>query len=236
MTFFAGQILSADDLNAVVPGTTPTQIVYRANDTLAAATVTGAKALRVRCLGGSAAGCGAAATGVGEASSGGGGGSGGYSESILDMASITFPVTITVGAGGTGVAGAAGNAGGDTSFGTYVIAKGAVATSGPMATGATNAWATGGDGGSTTGAVGQIQSRGSDGQPGIRAGTVARGGSGAQSPLGGSQRAANTTSSAGLAGNPYGGAGSGANNGASAATKAGGNGDPGVCIVEPIYN
>lgn len=77
------------------------------------------------------AGGGAPATGASVASLGAPGGAGAYAKSLITSA--FSGVTITVGAGGTGVSGAAGNNGGPSSFGALVSCPGGRggATSGP---------------------------------------------------------------------------------------------------------
>ncbi|MHC8334571.1 glycine-rich domain-containing protein [Pseudomonas sp. LB3P25] len=68
------------------------------------------------------AGGGAPATNSGQASVGAGGGAGAYAQSLFT--SGFSGVSITVGAGGTGVSGAAGNNGGPSSFGALVSCPG----------------------------------------------------------------------------------------------------------------
>jgi hypothetical protein len=82
---------------------------------------TGTHSGLVYVLGGGGAGGGAPATSTLQQSCGSGGGSG-----ALGVSYITSIVTetITVGAGGTGVSGAAGNAGGQSSFGGLITAPG----------------------------------------------------------------------------------------------------------------
>lgn len=74
---------------------------------------------------------GAPATGAGVSSLGGPGGAGAYAKSLFTSAFAG--VTITVGAGGTGVSGAAGNNGGSSSFGALVSCPGGIGgiTAGP---------------------------------------------------------------------------------------------------------
>jgi hypothetical protein len=105
------------------------------------------------------AGAGAPATGAGNGSLGSSGGAGAYAISFF---STGFSgVTITVGAGGTGVSGAAGNVGGTSSFGGLISCPGGKGgnTAGPSSgaffafTGNSNA-ATGGNLSSNVGAGG----------------------------------------------------------------------------------
>lgn len=81
--------------------------------------------IRGRGGGGGGGGGPATATGIG---SGGGGGAGGLSQTTATIATLgAGPFTVTVGAGGNGgsTGTTAGSAGGDTSVGTLMIAKGA---------------------------------------------------------------------------------------------------------------
>lgn len=68
------------------------------------------------------AGAGSPATAAGQASIGSGGGAGAYAKSLFTTG--FSGVTVTVGAGGTGVSGAAGNNGGPSSFGALVSCQG----------------------------------------------------------------------------------------------------------------
>lgn len=74
--------------------------------------------------GGGGAGGGAILTGVGVLSGGTGGNGGAKAEVKLTAAQIGASQAVTIGAGGTGVNGAAGNAGGNTTLGTLLSAKG----------------------------------------------------------------------------------------------------------------
>ena len=71
------------------------------------------KRIRVTAYGGGAGGA------AGSGNAGGGGGSGGIGIVTLEASSVTTNVTVTVGAGG-----AASSAGGNTSFGAYIVATG----------------------------------------------------------------------------------------------------------------
>ena len=193
--------------------------------------------IRVRVVGGGGGGGGAQATGAGEGAAAGGGGGGGYAEVVLPMSALSASTTWTNGAGGQG--GAAGNnngaAGGTASFGAHVSASGgAGGDSGP----ASSAYLIqpGGLGGA--GSDGDINLNGSDGNNGIRqANDIYQQGFGGGAPGigGGITRASSVTAgSAGLnAGTvSYGSGGSGAHNRASQTAKAGGDGAPGLVIVE----
>lgn len=198
---------------------------------------------RVTVVGGGGAGGGAVATGSAEASCGGGGGSGAVGVKTLEAAVIGATETITIGAAGAGVAG---DAGGDGLATTFTV------------TGGTNIVAGGGSGGNQlVGAAASINptaaasagtATGADyvsGQPGafgLRAsGTQALGGSGGSNPFGAGgfgNRLASVTElgEAGNAGLGFGAGGSGGINvGGVASAKAGGNGAPGLVIVEEFF-
>lgn len=83
----------------------------------------GVNKIRVRLVGGGGAGGGTSATSASQCAAGGGGSAGAYAEAVIDV-SATATIAITIGAGGTGVSGAAGNAGGTTSVGAFVTAPG----------------------------------------------------------------------------------------------------------------
>lgn len=185
----------------------------------------------VEAQGAGGGGGGAGATGVSQASGGGGGSAGGYGKSILTRAEIdaAAPITITVGAKGTGSAGANGTDGGTSSFGSFISCTGGkganagVAVTPPLAAG------NNGNGGSSTG--GNILNV--DGMRGTTAVLLTSGstlgGYGGQSPFGG-----NGTPGSNLAGGNaqgYGSGGGGATNYASQSAKAGGNGGDGAVFI-----
>ncbi|WLS77201.1 carbohydrate kinase [Erwinia pyri] len=82
----------------------------------------GTKKIIVEVQGGGGAGGGSSATTTGNASVGGGGTEGCYGKALLTATESSY--TIVVGKGGSGVAGASGNAGGQSSFGTILTADG----------------------------------------------------------------------------------------------------------------
>jgi hypothetical protein len=94
-------------------------IVFNSSGTYAPSA--GISSVMVECVGGGGAGGGVIVNGIGGA---GGGGSGAYSRKVLLPSQIGASQTVTIGAGGVGVAGAAGGNGGTTSFGTLVTAGG----------------------------------------------------------------------------------------------------------------
>jgi hypothetical protein len=212
----------------------PTLSVFTSTGSLAAATVTGAKALRIRVRAGGGAGGGCATTAAGQVAGGGAGGQGAYSESVLDIAAITFPVTVTVPVAAVGSANAAGATGGDVSFGTLVVAKGGVGGNAGAASVGTGYVGTQGAGGSAAAGTGQYKESGADGGAALAVATglvvvmAAGGGSGINLPL--------NYNSTPVAPQILGSGGHGAANLPSqAATRSGGSAQTGYVIVEPIY-
>jgi len=218
----------------------------------------GLRAVRVKVQGAGGAGGGSRATtvdtvaGTRESSSSGGGGGGCYTEAVILASSLAASVTVTVGAGGTSPAGAQGNAGGTSSFGSFVSSPGggggfdrqpstghAASTGGTMSEDA-----------SITGHVvgTELVVRGGAGGGGysfgssvIHHGTIDKGayGHGGNSFLAGTGRGARGPSTNPTAGQPYGGGGSGNVCGhtetAGEPAKSGGAGAPGIVIVELLY-
>jgi hypothetical protein len=198
------------------------------------------KFIRVRVVAGGGGGGGAGSTGASQVSCGGGGGGGAFNELTIVASSLPASVAFTVGGGGAGgAAGAAGSAGSASTFGGFVSAGGGGGgdATGPVAT----VLVGGGLGGTPFGGS-------SIGIPGQRGGSArvvnaellqaSVGGSshlgfGAQAAIG----APNLNSAAGLPGHSYGGGGSGALNRPSQASsgRLGGDGAPGVVIVEYFY-
>lgn len=79
----------------------------------------------IEAVGGGGGGGNRTATGTNNQSGGGGGGA--FNSKIVLASTLTATVTVTIGAGGTGGANASnanGNPGGDTTFGSYLTAKG----------------------------------------------------------------------------------------------------------------
>lgn len=182
-----------------------------------------ANSVVVEILGGGAAGSGAVATGASQASAAGPGGAGGY---IRTRITAGFNgVTVTVGAGGTGVTGGAGVSGGSSAFGAISAGGG---TSGSVtAAVAGTAYAPPGPGGTVSGgsivnAPGGISSFGSLAVATV--GGLVIVGSGANSIYGtGGTTVANATG--------FGSGGAGSVNGASSAAKTGSGGVQGIVIV-----
>lgn len=175
-----------------------------------------AKRLRVRLCGGGGGGGGSSAS-----AAAGGGGAGGYAEGVVSVTpGQTIPVI--VGAGGVGgAAGLPGTAGGTSSFGTFLSATGGgtarlVVSGVPI---------TGGEPGQGTG--GAIALQGGYGAEGSNAASCP-GGHGGASYFGGGGNGGFPTGIAGRA--PGSGGGGGWSNG----NNTGGNGAPGIVIVEPL--
>jgi hypothetical protein len=199
----------------------------------------GLRAIRVRVVGGGGAGGGADTTSASQTSRGGGGSGGGYAERFYtDIASLDASVTVTRGAGGTGVLANAGNNGAASEFG-----------------GAGDAWrtrATGGGGGNVNtskdpqvvsfpnapgvGSDGDVLGAGDIGGFGFSfalAGFRGQGGNGGGSFLGGGGRGGAANSGLAFAGTGIGGGGGGAYHEASIGTTlAGAAGSNGIVIVD----
>lgn len=160
------------------------------------------RAILVECWGGGGAGGGAPVCSS-NCSLGSGGGGGGYSRKWIERAAFAAPYTVTIGAGGTGVSGAAGNPGGDTSFGTVCIARGGQGGN-VLAAGSTLAAVVGGLGGIA--GTGDLNLRGSDGLYGLRL-DVGNGipGAGGAAAMSGGLTAGKLTVGVGFAGSAYGG-------------------------------
>lgn len=212
------------------------QIVFTSSTTLTQAQTFGASALRVRVWGAGGGGGGAAAT-TAQAAAGGGGGGGGYGESTIPIASITFPVTITIGA--AGAASAAGNAnggtGGASSFAALVAANGGTGGSGSAIAAAAGVIGNAGNGGSGT--AGQIVLPGSDGTLGFAVSTTMAfaGSGGGAAMIGAGRRPGFANNSNGSSALTLGGGGSGAVSTGTSAATAGGAGAAGLIVVEPIF-
>jgi len=170
---------------------------------------------------------------------GGGGGGGGYSESFVTAGSLGSSESVTVGSGGSSGSSLGGNGGngGFSRFGLsgIVRANGGLGGSGGSRTTSGNSILNdGGAGATTTGAVGQLQVRGGDGQYGIcgLSSSLNAGGIGGSSALGGGGRpSSNSAGGDGGNGNVAGGGGAGGHT-RSSPNQTGGVGARGVVIVE----
>lgn len=218
----------------------PANIVFTGSSTLTAAQAVGATALRFRVQAAGGGGGGCVLTGAGQCSAGGFGGGGGYAEAIVPVASLVFPLTVTVGAAGT--AGGSGTAGGNG--GTSLVQNASSGTTWASATG-----------GQTNGVSGATAATGTQltnaGNPGV--GTVGdilvSGGAAAPiyttvagsfaPPVSGSSffsgGVAQIVGNAGLAGPGYGAGAAGATNAPSGGARVGALAGGGIVIVELIY-
>jgi len=188
----------------------------------------GTRAIYVECIGGGGSGGGAPAASS-NLSCGGGGGSGAYC--AVWLTSVKASYNLAIGAGAAGVSGAAGNAGGDTTFDSPSVctAKGGGAGQ-VLAAGTAAATCYGGPGGGISGGnLGDLTNNGNDGGPGLRlSGTAGWGGSGGPSVWGGA-RIGNQVSGAPAAGLAAGAGGTGALT--TATVFAGGAGANGIVRV-----
>lgn len=216
------------------PPTPPTYFNAIAIQTLTASgtytPTTGMKYAIIEIVGGGGAGGGASATDSTQVSVGGGGGSGEYARGLFSAATIGASQSVTIGLGGTGVAGGIGNSGGNSSLGSLISAFGA--TGGltlVLNSGITPAGGSGGSGGSG----GQIRTPGNPGAVALatpsplivfsgEGGTSIYGSSGAATP--------GETDGSNAAGYGAGGGGGG-NNQSQVTARLGGNGANGVCII-----
>lgn len=183
----------------------------------------------VECLGGGGAGGGVTAPpNTNTIAIAPGGGSGGYSRKYLNVADVGGAQTVTVGAGGVGVAYTTGASGTASSFGSLCVANGGTG-------GATESLP--GGAGAAIG-TGDITAGGAPGEAGFynsvsSSAIFSWGGAGGSSVFGGGARAsfAGVGNFNGFAASNYGSGGSGANSFNLGAGATGGNGSGGVVIV-----
>lgn len=159
--------------------------------------------------------------GVGGSSTGAGASAGAFCQKVFSASDIGASQTITLGANGVGVSGAAGTDAGDSTFGLLLTAGGGKKGSGPGTPGAFTS-ASGGD----------VNINGSQGGFGVSITGLFLGGDGGDSVLGFGGKGNRLTSSFanGLAGRGYGGGGAGSVSTSTTST-AGGDGAPAICIV-----
>lgn len=191
--------------------------------------------LIVEGVGGGGGGAGVPSTTGSQCAAGGGGGAGGYSWARIADVDLAATVAVTVGAGGGGGSAGAnsGSAGGDSSFGSAVVAKGGSGGSTMSATD-TDGSGAGGVGGLASAGTGDLTADGGDGQTGVvsdvgSASRLGQLGDGGSNVYGGSAFA--RVNSSGATGKKYGGGGSAAANLPSQSARAGGAGHSGVVIV-----
>jgi hypothetical protein len=186
--------------------------------------------IRVQGAGGGGGGC----TSVASAAIGaGGGGAGAYAERVFDVLPNSN-YAYTIGAAGTGVSGAAGNNGGNSTFvvgGTTVTAPGG--TGAPVAAPAATLKTAAGGAGGTIATNGDVNQAGPPGEYGvvlIVATPILASGAGGDSVLGAGGLGIIAVGSGNNA-TGYGGGGGGSATGAST-VRTGGNGTQGCVIVE----
>lgn len=211
-------------------------VIYTSSGSFVKGDYPGMRAVRVRGVGGGGGGGGAPSAGVGNHSAGGGGGGGGYAESFILASSLAASETVTVGAGGSGGVNGFGGTGGATSFGSHVLAQGGNGGNyfgdTPLMIGAI-----GGGGGLAT--AGTIRTKGGSGQFGSGYATLAHGGVGGHSAMGGGGFGVYVPtgggSTPGSTGGQYGGGGGGGAVNAGGASANGGPGYQGIMLVEVFF-
>jgi hypothetical protein len=217
--------------------------VYVTTGTLTAAAYPNAKYLRIEGVNGGGGSGGCQTTIAANSAHSGPGAGGAYAVRTVPVSSLTFPLTVTVGAGGA--AGAAGNNAGGVG-GQSSVTNGASTywTPGVQSTnqkglgGATGAVvgdaSTPGFDGSTTGGVGDviIPGQGANVPTRVSAAAIARA-YGGNSQMGGGGLPGN--GAAGTAGSGFGSGGGGSYIGASATQVTGATGAGGIVIITPVY-
>lgn len=195
----------------------------------------GLRAAHVLVLGAGGGG-GYARPSASQAAVGGGGGAGEFRQGFFLAADLGATETVTIGAlgaGGNGITPTAATAGGDTSFGTHITAKGGKAGGSSSSTTVLGGSAAGGAV-SDAGSGGDIGVRGSAGDRGVVfSATVCFGGRGASGPFGvGGAPTASTNSGELSIGYGGGGAGGAATD---ASNRNGGDGSPGLVVVYEYF-
>lgn len=195
----------------------------------------------VMVVAGGGAGGSSNATTAGNHSKGGGGGGGATVTKRYDASALGSSETVVVGSGGTPVAGAAGNNGTESSFGTSggvkIQAEGGIGGSMTISNNAPFGVA-GGRGGGTTTSVQDTTSPGGNGESGWGDGGLCSGGYGGASTLGVGGLGASLISNQSVAGGVGRGVGAGGAGGASGsggAAALGGAGTAGTVIVTEYY-
>lgn len=210
-------------------------VIVTSNSTFVKADYPGLMAVIAEGVGGGGQGGGCDLTGAGVGSAGSGGGGGGYCWEFILVGALASSETLTIGQGGDSAgAAAAGEAGGDTTFGSHWTAGGG--PGGNLGTATANVQSSpptlGGVG--TGGDLNESGGLGAWGR--ISAAVAGRGGHGGMSHFGGETMGGQTLNANGTNSNQRGGGGSGANNNASQGTgKAGGHGEDGLIFIIPIF-
>lgn len=180
-------------------------------------------------------GAGAAATGAATCAAGPGGYGGAYAARFYTSSELGSTVSITIGAAGTGAAGAIGTPANDSTFnpagsGPTLTAQGGITSaSTPAAAGTPNITGPGGTPPSATN--GDVNVPGAAGTASIRIDTATSGGGWGGSSVYGNGGRGGNLNAVGSNGDGWGGGGGGARNGNSQAARAGGDGAPAVCII-----
>lgn len=210
------------------------RIIYTSSGTFSKGSYSWATEAVITCQGGGGGGGGAEATASGEASGGGGGQGGQFVIGQVSLSSMGASETVTVGSGGTGTSTTPwdGNSGGDSSFGTHVVAKGGAGGSGGVAAAVPARYGTGGNGSQS--ATGDLAIDGGGGATTVidsasRAKTCAGGASHMGNP---GHEVTTTLGSNGSTGGDYGAGGTGAANAQSQSARAGATGGDGIVIVD----
>jgi len=188
----------------------------------------------IQVIGGGGAGGGAPAASAASGAAGGGGGSGGYSTGIFTALAIGASKPVTIGAGGTGVAGAGGNAGSPSSVGALITANGGAGGNINLAT--LTAIAAIGGAGATPGTGGSQNSPGSPGSPAFTYGPAcALSGIGASTRFGGGAIATTSltsqTNGVNASANTGGGGSGSSIRGVTGTTSTGGQGGSGIVVI-----
>lgn len=198
-------------------------VYYTSSGTFDKGDYPGLRAIIVEAVGGGGAG---ETTGYAElASAGRGGGGAEYARSFILASNLAASEVVTVGAAGEPNASpGAGGDGGESSFGSHVVAS--------PGQGATGSGSTGGNGGS--GGVGDLLIPGGQGDPGFQAGREisGRGGGSVLGHPGAGRRGNFNSTGADAAG--YGAGGGGATS-LAGVVRLGGWGAPGIVIVHLYY-
>jgi hypothetical protein len=186
----------------------------------------------VECIGGGAGGGGSAGA-ASSGGAGGGGGAGAYCSKFIAAPAASYPYAVGAAANGGAAGNNAGTAGNATTFGTTGAqgnAPGGSAGAGSGAAAATPLSVAGGAGGAVA-TNGDINTKGSPGDCGIRINaTILMSGRGGDSIFGGAGESKVVTS-AGVAGGSPGAGGSGGCSVNAATNSAGGNGAAGTIII-----
>lgn len=195
----------------------------------------GLVAAKITVVGAGGGGGGAEATGAGEVSGGSGGTCGVVAVSVIPAATLGSSETVTIGAAGSGGVGASnGSSGGTSSFGAHVSAPGGAGGPHQAAASAPRASATATP---TTGGTGQVLVPGHPGDPSLMMGSAVSsqvsGGLGGRSPFGAG--GSGGSGADGGDGDGFGGGGGGCANQASVVARTGGDGAPGLVIVEHFF-